>query len=186
MGCATATLEAATIHVAAGGDLQAALDAAAAAAILEHALASGAVGRDTLVVEASSGNTAIGLAQACAYHGLRFRCIVDAKTTSLNLSILRAYGAEIEVVDRPDPETGELLPAKLRRVQEILDTVRGASGPTSTRTRRTPAPTTGPRSRRSWPTWPRRRSTTSSWPPPPAARCAGAWTTCTTRGRPPG
>lgn len=98
----------------------------AAAAILEHALASGAVGRDTLVVEASSGNTAIGLAQACAYHGLRFRCIVDAKTTSLNLSILRAYGAEIEVVDRPDPATGELLPAKLRRVQEILDTVEGS------------------------------------------------------------
>jgi cysteine synthase A len=97
-----------------------------AAAILEHALASGAIDRDSLIVEASSGNTGIGLAQACAYHGLRFLCIVDAKTTKLNVAILRAYGAELEVVEQPDPETGELLPAKLRRVQEILDTVAGS------------------------------------------------------------
>lgn len=93
-----------------------------AAAILAHALATGAVDSSTLVVEASSGNTGIGLAQVCAYHGLRFRCLVDPKTTRLNVDILRAYGAEIEVVDQPDPETGELLPTKLKRVREILTT----------------------------------------------------------------
>lgn len=94
-----------------------------AAAILEHALANGVIDENSLIVEASSGNTGIGLAQACAYHGLRFLCIVDSKTTKLNVSILRAYGAELELVDRPDPETDELLPAKLKRVREILDTV---------------------------------------------------------------
>lgn len=93
-----------------------------AAAIVEHALETGTIDADTLVVEASSGNTGIGLAQACAYHGLRFRCLVDPKTTLLNVAILKAYGAEIEVVEHPDPETGELLPAKLKRVQEILAT----------------------------------------------------------------
>ncbi len=91
--------------------------------ILKDALDKGAIGPHSLVVEASSGNTGIGLAQACAYYGLRFRCLVDPKTTQQNVDILRAYGAEIEVVEKPDPATGELLPAKLKRVQEILDTV---------------------------------------------------------------
>lgn len=94
-----------------------------AAAIIEHALAAGTIDSGTLVIEASSGNTGIGLAQACAYHGLRFRCLVDPKTTAQTIAILRAYGAEIEMIEHPDPETGELLPAKLRRVREILASV---------------------------------------------------------------
>ncbi len=92
-------------------------------AIIERALQTGEIDADTLVVEASSGNTGIGLAQACAYHGLRFRCLVDPKVTQTNVDILKAYGAEIEMIEHPDPETGELLPAKLKRIDEILETV---------------------------------------------------------------
>jgi len=91
-----------------------------ARAIIEAALADGTLGPDALVIEASSGNTGIGVAQACAYHGLRFRCLVDSKTTQQNVAILRAYGAEIEMVEKPDPETGELLVAKLKRIRELL------------------------------------------------------------------
>ncbi|GAA0333832.1 2,3-diaminopropionate biosynthesis protein SbnA [Streptomyces turgidiscabies] len=76
-------------------------------------------GRSTLI-ESSSGNLAIGLAQICAYFGLRFICVVDARTTQQNLAILRAYGARVEVVTDPDPVTGELLPMRLRRVAELL------------------------------------------------------------------
>jgi cysteine synthase A len=76
-------------------------------------------GRST-VVESSSGNLAIGLAQICAYFDLRLVCVVDARTTRQNIAILRAYGAEVEVVTDPDPATGELLPARLRRVAELL------------------------------------------------------------------
>jgi cysteine synthase A len=72
------------------------------------------------VVESSSGNLAVGLAQVCRYHGLRLTCVVDAKTTPQNLAILAAYGAEVEVVRDPDPSTGELLPVRLARVQELL------------------------------------------------------------------
>jgi cysteine synthase A len=92
-------------------------------AIIERALQAGDIDAETLVVEASSGNTGIGLAQVCAYHGLRFRCLVDPKVTQTNIDILRAYGAEIEMISEPDPETRELLPAKLRRIDEILATV---------------------------------------------------------------
>lgn len=62
----------------------------------------------------------IGLAQACLYHGLRFICVVDPKTTEANLRVMRAYGAEINLVVEPDPATGEFLQARLTRVQELL------------------------------------------------------------------
>src|SRR5262245_39289439 len=55
-----------------------------ARAILEEALRSGAIDRGTLIVESSSGNMGIGLAQACRYHGLRFLCVVDPKTAPAN------------------------------------------------------------------------------------------------------
>lgn len=97
--------------------------------ILEDALQSGAVGPGAVVVESSSGNMGIGLAQACRYHGLRFICVVDPKTTPTNLQVLRAYGAEIDLVSEPDPETGEFLQARLKRVQELLGRIPGAFWP---------------------------------------------------------
>jgi len=71
----------------------------------------------------------IGLAQACGYYGLEFRCVVDPRTTAQNIRMLRAYGARIEMVDKPDPETGEFLPARLKRVRHLLNTIDGSYWP---------------------------------------------------------
>ncbi len=92
-------------------------------AIVERALQTGEIDSDTLIIESSSGNTGIGLAMVCAYHGLRFRCLIDPKVTQQNVDILLAYGAEIEMIGHPDQDTGELLPAKLKRIEEILKSV---------------------------------------------------------------
>jgi cysteine synthase A len=90
---------------------------------------SGAIGPGTTIVESSSGNMALGLAQVCRYFGLRFVCVVDHKTTGTHLKILRALGAEIDCVDGPDPVSGEYLPARLRRVQQIVATTSDAYWP---------------------------------------------------------
>ncbi len=90
-----------------------------ATGIMTRAIRTGLVDARTVVIESSSGNLAIGLAQVCAYFGLRFICVVDAKTTSQNVSILQAFGAEVDVVERPDPVTGEFLPTRLERVREL-------------------------------------------------------------------
>jgi len=92
-------------------------------AIIEKALQTGEINSGTLIIESSSGNTGIGLAQVCAYHGLRFRCLIDPKVTQQNVDILAAYGAEIEIIEHPDSESGEFLPAKLKRIDEILEKV---------------------------------------------------------------
>ena len=97
--------------------------------ILEQALRNGEVGSGTVVIESSSGNMGIGLAQACAYYGLRFICVVDCKASRQNLRILQIYGAQIDYVSEPDPETGELLPARLKRVRQLVDELEGSFWP---------------------------------------------------------
>jgi 2,3-diaminopropionate biosynthesis protein SbnA len=85
--------------------------------------------RRSIVVESSSGNVAIGLAQICRYYGLRFICVVDANATARNVAILRAYQAEVELITEPDPVTHEFLPQRLRRVREIVDSLPDAFWP---------------------------------------------------------
>ena len=83
----------------------------------------------SVVVESSSGNLAIGIAQICRYFNLRFICVVDARTTQQNLGILRAYHAEIELITEADASTGEFLPLRLRRVAELVETIPHAYSP---------------------------------------------------------
>jgi cysteine synthase A len=83
----------------------------------------------SVVIESSSGNLAIGLAQICRYFRIRFICVVDAKTADQNIAILRAYEASIEVVTEPDPVTGEYLQERLRRVRELVATTPHAFWP---------------------------------------------------------
>jgi N-(2-amino-2-carboxyethyl)-L-glutamate synthase len=101
-----------------------------ALAMLRQGLASGQIepGR-SVVVESSSGNLGIGLAQVCRYYGLRFICVVDRRTTEQNIAVLRAYGAVVEVVGRPGDGGHEYLSARLRRVRELLATTPHAVWP---------------------------------------------------------
>ncbi|MFF2091635.1 2,3-diaminopropionate biosynthesis protein SbnA [Paenibacillus sp. NPDC058174] len=85
--------------------------------MLMAALERGLFGPGSTIVESSSGNLAIGLAQICNLIGCRFICVVDPRTTETNLRILQAYGARIDMVARPDAATGEFVPARLARVR---------------------------------------------------------------------
>ncbi|HEX3560527.1 MAG TPA: 2,3-diaminopropionate biosynthesis protein SbnA [Pyrinomonadaceae bacterium] len=97
--------------------------------ILQKAMEQGVVRRGSTVVESSSGNMGIGLAQACAYFGMRFVCVIDPKTTAQNINILKAYGAEIDLVSRPDAATGEFLQARIQRVRDLLAELPGSFWP---------------------------------------------------------
>ncbi|MBV9927456.1 MAG: 2,3-diaminopropionate biosynthesis protein SbnA [Acidobacteria bacterium] len=95
----------------------------AAISIIRQGLATGEIKPDTVIIESSSGNMGIGLAQVCAYHRLRFICVIDPKTTANNIALLKAYGAEVDYVSEPDPQTGEYLQARISRVRELCETV---------------------------------------------------------------
>lgn len=100
-----------------------------ALAILQQALENGAIRSDSVVIESSSGNMGIGLAQACSYFGLRFICVVDPKTTLQNRNLLKAYGAEVDMVERPDPESRDYLQARLDRVRALSRSIENSFWP---------------------------------------------------------
>ena len=97
--------------------------------IIERALETGEIRPGWTVIESSSGNMGIGLAQACLYYGLKFICVVDPKVTTQNLRLLRAYRAEVVMVSEPDPLTGEFLQARIDRVRSLLESVENSFWP---------------------------------------------------------
>ncbi len=94
-----------------------------AARIISAALEQGLIGPGSVIIESSSGNMAISLAAICSRLGMRFISVVDPKTTAQNIRIMQAYGAEVELVQQPDPETGEFLPARLNRVKQLVKSI---------------------------------------------------------------
>jgi 2,3-diaminopropionate biosynthesis protein SbnA len=75
------------------------------------------------VVESTSGNLGAALAAICRRRGYPFLAIVDPKATAANLLKMRRFGADVEMVERPDAN-GNYLDARLARVDEIC---RGSS-----------------------------------------------------------
>jgi cystathionine beta-synthase len=67
----------------------------AALAMVAEAEMSGRVKPGATVVEASAGNTGIGLAIVCAVRGYRCIIVMPANTSRDKQSVLRAFGAEV-------------------------------------------------------------------------------------------
>jgi N-(2-amino-2-carboxyethyl)-L-glutamate synthase len=97
-----------------------------ALAMVRDAIDTGRLAPGGTVVESSSGNLGVALARVCTTHGVRFVCVVDARTNATTIATIRALGGEIELVSEPDPETGDLLTARFRRVEELLERIPGA------------------------------------------------------------
>ena len=87
--------------------------------MLLEAFEKGKIDKHTTIIESSSGNLAIGLAQACAYLGLKLICIMDVKSTVANRKIVETYGATVDVIEKA--LSGDFLQARIQRVQELLD-----------------------------------------------------------------
>jgi N-(2-amino-2-carboxyethyl)-L-glutamate synthase len=66
----------------------------------DHKLTAGSV-----IVESTSGNMGHALAMLCAVHKYRFICVLDPKTPRSNVTLVKAFGGEVEMVNTPD-ETG--------------------------------------------------------------------------------
>jgi len=66
-----------------------------ALAMIEAAQASGELTQDKTVIEATSGNTGIGLAMVCAVKGLKLTLVMPSSASEERKRIMRAYGAEL-------------------------------------------------------------------------------------------
>ncbi len=71
-----------------------------ALALIEAAERSGALRRGMTVVEASSGNTGIGLAMVCRLKGYPLLVVMSRKASAERVALLRAYGARLVLTSR--------------------------------------------------------------------------------------
>lgn len=97
--------------------------------IIRRAMHTGTIMPQTTIVESSSGNMGIGLAQVCSYLGLRFICVVDQKTTKQNIRLLETYGAEVDVIEESDLRGRDFLQARIDRVIELLSKIKNSFSP---------------------------------------------------------
>lgn len=110
-----------------------------AARMIADALRDGELGPGSTVIESSSGNMAIGLAQACRFHGLQLICVLDGRANGTTVRTLQALGADVRIVTEPDPETGELLAARLNLVARLAERTPGSFWPDQYANRANPA-----------------------------------------------
>lgn len=89
--------------------------------IIQKGVSQGKINQNTTIIESTSGNMGIGLAQCCLSLGLKLKLVVDPYINTQAEKILRAYGAEVVKVTQPD-ETGGYLNARIDKVAELLDT----------------------------------------------------------------
>jgi cysteine synthase A len=88
--------------------------------MIEDLLRRGVIGAGGRIVESSSGNFGIALAMVCRIHRLAVTIVVDPCITPTNLTLLKRYGADVQVVTTPDPGDGGYLNSRLARVRQIL------------------------------------------------------------------
>jgi len=93
-----------------------------ASLIISEMLRADEIRHGGTIIESSSGNMAIGLAQACLYHGLNLIVVVDINLNPHTRKLLGAYGAKIVTVHEPHPKGG-FLAARLEKVNELLTRV---------------------------------------------------------------
>jgi len=73
--------------------------------ILEGAIAAGLLAPNQTVVELTSGNTGIGAAMICAVQGRPFVAVMSRGNSPERASMMRAFGAEVVIVNQVSGET---------------------------------------------------------------------------------
>ena len=80
--------------------------------MIESAEKAGALQTGGSVVEATSGNTGIGLAYICAVKGYSFVAVMPETASAERVKLMKAYGAEVVLTSGKDGMSGSIAVAK--------------------------------------------------------------------------
>lgn len=90
--------------------------------MLTKAVEEGKLSQNSTVIESSSGNMAVGLAQVCRYMGFKLVVVTDPNINRQTLDLIQAYGAQVERVTEFD-SCGNYLDSRLERVRQLQDAI---------------------------------------------------------------
>jgi len=82
--------------------------------MIEAAEKAGLIKSDTIILEATSGNTGIGLAMVCAARGYKCTLVMPDTMSKERRALLRAYGAELVLTPG-----AERMPGAIRKAEEM-------------------------------------------------------------------
>ncbi|MFM9912348.1 MAG: cysteine synthase A [Methylophilaceae bacterium] len=85
-----------------------------AVSIIDALQAAGRIKSDTIILEATSGNTGIGLAMVCAARGIKCAFVMPETMSRERRLLLKAYGAELVLT--PGPEG---MPGAIKKAEEM-------------------------------------------------------------------
>ena len=105
-------------HLSPGGSVKDRI----ARAIVEDAEARGLLAPGATLIEATAGNTGVGLALVAAVRGYRLICVMPEKMSEDKRAALRALGAEVIITDNAPPDD----PRNFQQVARRLAAERGA------------------------------------------------------------
>jgi len=92
--------------------------------MIDAAEADGKIGKDTIIVEPTSGNTGIALAFTCAARGYRLMVTMPESMSLERRRLLKAFGAEIVLTP-----ASEGMPGAVRKAEEIVKSTPNAFMP---------------------------------------------------------
>ena len=75
------------------------------------------------IVESTSGNLGVALAMIAAVRGYRCIIVVDPRTSPNNIAMLKALGAQVEIVTEKNPIDGTYQEARIRRTEYLANTI---------------------------------------------------------------
>ena len=85
-----------------------------AVAIIDAFEAQGLIKPDTVILEATSGNTGLGLAMVCAARGIKCAFVMPETMSRERKLLLKAYGAELILTPGPEGMAGAI-----KRIEEM-------------------------------------------------------------------
>lgn len=87
--------------------------------IIQNGIETGLINDSTTIIEATSGNTGIGLAMVCAYYDLSLIVVMSESVTIERVKLLEAYGAKIVLTPKEEGIEGAIAEAK--RLNAIIE-----------------------------------------------------------------
>lgn len=80
--------------------------------IIKSGLDEKKINEDTTIIEATSGNTGIGLAMVCAYYNLKLIIVMSEAVTTERIKLLKLYGAKVVLTKKEEGIEGAIIEAK--------------------------------------------------------------------------
>lgn len=86
--------------------------------MIEEAIRNKQINQNATIIEATSGNTGIGLAGVCLYKGLKLITVMPENVSAERIKLLKAYHAKVVLTDKNKGMKGAL-----EKVKEIVSTL---------------------------------------------------------------